>query len=303
MPDRLPPLQTLRAFEATGRRLSMTLAAEELHLTHGAVSRQIKALEDNLGVQLFRRMTRRIELTDAGLSFFGAVTRLLSELAREAENVRRSNDDNRLVVNSGVSFASKWLTSRLHKLMTRYPDFDILLEVADAPTDFAAGHVDVALRYGAGQYPAAAAERIMNETVSPVCAPDYRHRMGGLSSPAELIRCQLVHEIGMNTTWERWFSMMGQPYARTRGPGYTLGSMSIEAAIRGEGVALGRSVLVAEDLAAGRLVSLFPQARLEVEWGYDLVYRIGNQDDPKVRAFRNWIADEVREFMAGNALH
>jgi LysR family glycine cleavage system transcriptional activator len=143
----------------------------------------------------------------------------------------------------------------------------------------------------------------MNETVSPVCAPEYRDRMGGLSSPDELARCQLIHEIGMNTTWERWFSMMGLPYARTRGPGYTLGSMSIEAAIRGEGVALGRSVLVAEDFAAGRLVSLFPQAKLDVEWGYDLVYRVGNQDDPKVRAFRNWIADEVREFMSANFLH
>ncbi len=278
----------------------MTLAAEELHLTHGAVSRQIKALEDNLGVQLFRRMTRRIELTDAGASFFSAVTRLLSELVREAETVRRRNDDTRLVVNSGVSFASKWLTSRLHRLMARYPDYDILLEVADAPIDFATGHVDVALRYGAGQYPAAAAERIMNETVSPVCSPEYRDRMGGLSSPDALARCQLIHEIGMNTTWERWFAMVELPSPRMRGPGYTLGSMSIEASIRGEGVALGRSVLVAEDLAAGRLVSLFPQAKLDVEWGYDLVYRIGHQDSPKVRAFRSWIANEVREFVDAN---
>lgn len=266
------------------------------------MSRQIKALEDNLGVQLFRRMTRKIELTDAGASFFSAVTRLLSELAREAEIVRRKNEDTRLVVSSGVSFASKWLTSRLHRLMARYPDFDIHLEVTDAPVDFAAGHVDVALRYGTVQYPAAAAERIMNETVSPVCAPDYRDRMGGLLSPADLAGCQLVHEIGMTTTWERWFSMVGLPYPKMRGPGYTLGSMSIEAAIRGEGVALGRSVLVAEDIAAGRLVSPFPQARLDVEWGYDLVYRIGNQDGPKVRALRNWIADEVQKFTIDNAL-
>ena len=278
----------------------MTLAAEELHLTHGAVSRQIKALEDHLGVQLFRRMTRRIELTDAGASFFSAVTRLLSELAREAEIVRRKNDDARLVVSSGVSFASKWLTSRLHRLVARYPDFDIHLEVTDAPVDFAASHVDVALRYGAGQYPASAAERIMNETVSPVCAPDYRDRMGGLQSPSELAKCRLIHEIGMTTTWERWFSVMELPYPKTRGAGYSLGSMSIEAAIRGEGVALGRSVLVTEDLTAGRLVTLFPQARLEVEWGYDLVYRTGNRDHPKIRAFRNWMADEVREFVTAN---
>lgn len=272
----------------------MTLAAEELHLTHGAVSRQIKSLEDHLGVRLFRRMTRRIELTDAGASFFSAVTRLLSELAREAENLRRRNDGTRLVVSSGVSFASKWLTARLHRVMARYPDLDVHLEVTDAEVDFATGHVDVALRYGAGRYPAATAERIMNETVFPVCAPVYRDHMGGLRSPSELAKCRLIHEIGMNATWERWFAMMELPYPRVRGPGYSLGSMSIEAAIRGEGVALGRSVLVAEDLTAGRLVAPFPQAKLEVEWGYDLVYRTGNQDHPKVRAFRNWIVDEFR---------
>lgn len=298
MVEHLPPLQTLRAFEATARRLSMTLAAEELHLTHGAVSRQIKALEANLGAPLFRRMTRKIELTEEGASFFGTVTRLISELSREAEQLRRKNDTARLIVSSGVSFASKWLTPRLHRLMARYPEYDVHLEVTDAPVDFAAGHADVALRYGAGVYAAAVAERIMNETVSPVCTPDYRTGMGGLSSPGDLAKCRLIHEIGMTTTWERWFAMMKLPYPRMRGPGFTHGSMSIDAAIRGEGVALGRSVLVAEDLREGRLVALFPAARLDVEWGYDLVYRMGNEDHPKVRAFRNWLDDEVRAFAA-----
>ncbi len=274
----------------------MTLAAEELHLTHGAVSRQIKALEDNLGVRLFRRLTRKLELTDEGATFFAIVTRSLSELAREAEDIRRKNDTARMIVSSGVSFASKWLTPRLHRLMAGHPEFDVHLEVTDAPVDFAAGHVDVALRYGTGVYPAAMAERIMNETVSPVCTPEYRSPMGGLSSPADLARCRLIHEIGMTTTWERWFALMKLPYPKMRGPGFTHGSMSIDAAIRGEGVALGRSVLVAEDLREGRLVALFPSARLEVEWGYDLVYRIGNEHHPKVRAFRNWLAEEVREF-------
>lgn len=294
--DRLPPLQTLQAFEATGRRLSMTLAAQELHLTHGAVSRQIKALEDHLGVPLFRRLTRRIELTDAGQAFFSTVTRLLSELAREAEELRRRSDTSRLIVNCSVSFASKWLTQRLHRLIASSPDLDIHLEVTDAPVDFATSHVDVALRYGDGDYTFAASERIMNETVSPVCSPDYRDKMGGLALMEELTRCQLIHEIGMNTTWESWFAMMGLPYPGGRGPGYSHGSMSIDAAVRGMGVALGRSVLVAEDLAAGRLISLFPEAKLEVAWGYDLIYKIGNQDHPKVRAFRHWILREMREF-------
>jgi LysR family glycine cleavage system transcriptional activator len=297
MPDQLPPLQTLRAFEAAARRLSMTLAAEELHLTHGAVSRQIKALEDHLGVPLFRRLTRKIELTDAGAAYFGAISRVLSELSRETASVRRKNESAHLLISSGVSFASKWLTPRLHRLMARHPDFHIHLDVTDTPVDFAAGRVDVALRYGNGVYPGATAERIMNETVSPVCAPAYRDRMDGLKSPRDLARCVLIHEIGMTMTWQRWFEAMDLPYPKTRGPGYSHGSMSIEAAIRAEGVALGRSVLVAEDLAAGRLVSLFPKAKLEVEWGYDLAYRVGNGDHPKVRAFRSWITGEVREFL------
>jgi LysR family transcriptional regulator, glycine cleavage system transcriptional activator len=266
MTDHLPPLQTLRAFEATGRRLSMTFAAQELHLTYGADSRQIKALEDHLGMPLFRRLTRRIELTDAGHSYFSTVTRLLSELQRESEALPRQGDASRLVVNCSVSFASKWLTPRLHRLMADMPDLDVHLEVTDAAIDFATGHVDVALRYGDGRYPHAAAERIMNETVSPVCSPEYRERMGGIGVPRDLFKCQLIHEIGMNTTWERWFAMMNLPYPGTRGPGYSHGSMSIDAAIRGAGVALGRSVLVAEDLAGEKLVSPFPKAALEVEW-------------------------------------
>lgn len=240
-------------------------------------------------MQLFRRLTRKLELTEAGSTFFSAVTRVLSELGREAEALRRRNDTARLVISSGVSFASKWLTPRLHRLMARYPDYDVHLQVTDAHVDFSDGQVDVALRYGTGQYPVAAAERIMNETVSPVCTPDYRERLGGLHTPRDLVTSQLIHEIGMTTTWERWFAMMRLPYPGNRGPGYSHGSMSIEAAIRGEGVALGRSVLVAQDLAEGRLVSLFPRHRLEVEWGYDLVYRPGNHDHPKVRAMRIWI--------------
>src|SRR5690606_24425551 len=117
---------------------------------------------------------------------------------------------------------------------------DVHLEVTDAPVDFAAGQVDVALRYGAGSYPFASAERIMNENVFPVCAPAYRERMDGLALPSDRARCRLIHEVGMITTWERWFTWMSLPYPKTRGPGYSHGSMSIEAAIRGEGVALGR---------------------------------------------------------------
>ncbi len=296
MAGHLPPLQTLRAFEAAGRRLSMTLAAEELCVTHGAVSRQIKALEDDLGCRLFKRLTRKIEFTDDGANYFAAVTHLLSELARETENIRTRNTDAKLVINCSISFASKWLAQRLHRLMSCYPDYDIHLEVNENAVDFNVFSAHVVLRYGNGIYPNADSERIMDETVSPVCSPAYREKTGGIATASDLLSCKLIHENGMKTGWYRWFELFGVRGGNIRGAGYSHGSMSIEAAIRGEGVALGRSVLVAEDLASGRLVELFPAFRLNVEHGYDLIYAKGSRDHPKICAFRDWMNEEIRRF-------
>ncbi|WP_449256095.1 transcriptional regulator GcvA [Bosea sp. (in: a-proteobacteria)] len=294
--DRLPPLQTLRAFEAAGRLLSMTRAAEELNVTHGAVSRHVKALETHLGVALFRRLTRRIVLTGAGSDFLPVVARSLAELAREAERLRNLDGAARLTISTSVSFASKWLAPRLHRLMDRVPDYDVHLDVTDINVDLADGRVDAALRYGSGHYPGAMAERILDETVTPVCSPGYG---SGWSSPADLAGCTLLHEDRMPANWDRWFAMAGPDKPGKRGPAFSHGSLAIEAALRGEGVALGRSVLVAEDLAAGRLVAPFPALRLEAGRGYDLVYRPGSQDHPKLRAVRAWLADEIRLFPVG----
>ncbi|MDC0711715.1 transcriptional regulator GcvA [Stigmatella sp. ncwal1] len=298
--DRLPPLQTLRAFEAAGRLLSMTLAAKELHVTHGAVSRHIKTLENHLGVALFRRLTRRIVLTEAGAEFHVAVARLLGELTREAERLRAQDSVARLTISTSVSFASKWLAPRLHRLKDRHPELDIHLDVTDVNVDLNDGQVDAAVRYGSGRYRHVLAERILEETVTPVCSPAYRTKMGGLSAPASLVGCTLLHEDRMLANWEQWFALAGVDRARSgRGPAYSHGSMAIDAAIRGEGVALGRSALVADDIAAGRLIAPFPQLRLKAERGYELVYRTGNRDHPKVGALRDWLADEIRVFLTG----
>jgi LysR family transcriptional regulator, glycine cleavage system transcriptional activator len=297
--DRLPPLQTLRAFEATGRLLSMTLAAEELHVTHGAVSRHIKTLENHLGVALFRRLTRRIVLTEAGAEFLSVVTRALGDLTREAERIRTHDSVVRLKINASVSFANKWLEPRLHRLKALHPELDVHLDVTDTYVDLNDREADVAIRYGSGRYPRVLAERILEETVTPVCSPAYRKKMGGLSSVTSLARCTLLHEDRMLANWEQWLALAGVKGVRSdRGSAYSHGSMVIEAAIRGEGVALGRSVIVADDIAAGRLVAPFPQFRLKSERGHDLVYRIGSRNDPKVCALRDWLADEIRLFLA-----
>ncbi|OLL27187.1 LysR family transcriptional regulator [Burkholderia sp. SRS-W-2-2016] len=297
--DRLPPLQTLRAFEATARLMSMTLAAEELHVTHGAVSRHVKTLETHLGVPLFRRLTRRIVLTDEGAEFHAAVARLLGELTREAERLRANESGSRMTISTSVSFASKWLAPRLHSLKTLHPELDIHLDVTDLNVDLEDGLVDAAVRYGAGRYAGAQSERILEEFVTPVCSTRYRDEMGGLPDPASLTRCTLLHEARMLANWDQWFAFAGVDRRRTvRGSAYSHGSMAIEAAIRGEGVALGRSVLVRDDIMAGRLVAPFPQLQLKAERGYDLVYRVGSRDDRKVKVLRDWLTSEVQRFLA-----
>jgi LysR family glycine cleavage system transcriptional activator len=295
--DRLPPLQTLRAFEATGRLLSMTLAAQELHVTHGAISRHIRALEDNLGQALFLRLTRRIVLTEAGAELHAVVARLLGELASEAQRLRGDDSGLRLTVSTSVSFASKWLAPRLPRLREACRPFDVQMDVSDLNVDVRTGHVDAAIRYGFGRYPHAMAERILEESVTPVCSPDYLKSCGGLSAPVQLMRCVLLHEAGMMANWEQWFALSGLGRKRPpRGPRYSHGSMAVEAAIRGEGVALARSTLVVDDIAAGRLVAPFPTLRLKAERGYDLVYRVGERDHPKTVALRQWLTEEVQVF-------
>lgn len=207
----------------------------------------------------------------------------------------------RLTISTSVSFASKWLASRLHRLKALHPELDIHLDVTDTNIDMNSGQADVAVRYGRGRYPQAQAERIMQETVTPVCSPAYQTQMGGLKTPENLTKCTLLHEDRMKANWEQWFAAAGVDAGRTiRGPAYSHGSMAIEAAIRGEGVVLGRSALVADDTAAGRLVAPFAHIKLKAEKAYDLVYRIGNREHPKVCALRDWLAEEIRLFQSND---
>lgn len=292
--DRLPPLQTLRAFEATGRLSSMTLAAAELHVTHGAISRQIRKLEEHLGLKLFFRLTRQIILTEEGAEFHHAVTRILGELTRESERLQIRNPARSLRISTSVSFASKWLAPRLNRFRQRYPEFDIHLDVTDINVDLNNGQVDAAIRYGLGHYRDASSERILNETVTPVCSPAFLDAHNGLKEIKELSECILLHEDRMLANWESWFALAGMKNFRShQGSLWTLGSMATESAIRGEGVALGRSVLIADDVAAGRLVIPFPQYKLMAERGYDLVYRSGYQHTFKVGILRQWLSEEM----------
>lgn len=298
MPATPPPLQTLRAFEATGRFLSMALAASELNLTPGAISRQIRTLEDDLGVRLFRRMTRSLAMTEEGAALYQVVSRCLADLAREAERLRATDASARFTLTTSVSF-SRWLAPRLAGLMQQMPDVDVRLDVSDINVDLTDGRVDAAIRYGNGPYPGASCERLLDETIGPVCAPDYRARMDGIPTPADLLACNLIreervlHDDRRLPGWERWFLTVGVDGHHRKGPTLSHGSLVIEAALRGEGVALGRSALVADDIAAGRLIALFPDLAVPAGLGYDLVYRTGEADNPRINVLRNWLMREI----------
>ncbi len=290
---RLPPLKTLADFAAAGRYLSFTKAAEELGVTHGAVSRQIKALEDFLGQPLFRRLTRRIELTEAGRAYLPAVQRLLDELASETDRVRQAGGGRRLTVSTGVSFAMKWLAPRLPRFQSAHPAIEFHLDVSDQVPDLERGFADAAVFHGTGRFPGLVAERVFDETVVPVCAPALLRQGPALRNPADLLSRVLLHEDRMLPDWPHWFAAQGVTGIDTaRGPRFSHGSLLLEATARGEGVALGRSLLMAEDLAAGRLVKPLGDLSLPAERGFDLLYPAGALQRPAVVSFRAWLLQE-----------
>ena len=293
MARRLPPLKALPDFEAAARHLSFTKAADELHVTHGAVSRQVKALEEHLGVTLFRRLNRTLLLTDEGQAYVAVVRELLERLAEATDRLKKRDERGGLTVSTSGSFAIKWLVPRLARFRTAHPEIDVRLQANDALIDFARDDVDIAIRYGRGQYPGLKAERLMTEDFVPVCSPALLKGPHPLRTPEDLRHYALLHEEGTQINWRMWLMAAGvEGVDPTRGPIYSHSSMVMVAAINGEGVALGRAALIAEDLAAGRLVKPFDLA-LAAEWAYYVVYPPRALTRPKVAAFRNWLLEET----------
>jgi LysR family transcriptional regulator, glycine cleavage system transcriptional activator len=290
---RLPPLKALPDFEAAARHLSFTKAADELHVTHGAVSRQVKSLEDFLGVQLFRRLNRSLRLTDEGQAYVSTVRVLLEELADATDRVRKRDEQGGLVVSTTMSFTIKWLVPRLARFRERYPEIDVRVQAEDQVVDFARDGVDIGIRYGRGQYPGLKADRLINDDFVPVCSPALREGEHPLREPGDLKYHALLHEMGTQIDWRMWLMAAGvEGIDPSRGPVYSHSSLIIQAAINGEGVALGRTALIIEDLAAGRLVVPF-DITLKAEYAYYVVYPPRAVERAKVRAFRDWLLEEA----------
>jgi len=292
MARKLPPLNALRAFDAAAHHLSFTRAAAELFVTHGAVSRQIRLLEEWLGVALFRREHRAVVLTEAGQAYAQAVRESLDRLAEATQQLRARDRAGRLNVATSDSFAALWLVPRLGRFRAQHAEVDLRLSTSDRLIDLAREGFDMAIRYGRGVYPGLEAEHLMTEDLSPVCSPALLEGPEGLRRPEDLGRVTLLHD-DMRQDWRMWLMAAGiEGIDSTRGPSYEHSNLVIQAAVQGEGVALGRGALVAGDLAAGRLVQPF-DISLRADFAYYVVHPPGALARPKVRAFRDWLMEEA----------
>ena len=294
-------LNALRAFEASARHQSFSLAAQELNVTPAAVGQLVRTLEDWLGSPLFVRSTSgraRLVTTEVAEQALPDIRAGLERLAVGLERLRSGSAGGVLTVAVSPAFAAKWLLPRIERFQAAWPETDLRLDTSLKPVDFVAQRIDVGVRYGRGQWPGLAAEKLMDEEVYPVCAPALL-ATATLQAPGDLRGQVLIHDQSVDTStgfasWQAWLRHAGvQGVPTDRGLRINNSAAVLQAAIDGQGVALARSVMAHDDLAAGRLVRLFPQVRLESTLAYYVVYRPECIAQPKVAAFRDWLLREA----------
>ena len=300
MSARLPALNALRAFEVSARHLSFRLAAEELSVTPAAVSQQVRGLERQLGLALFHRRVRALELTAAGRAALPHLSDGFERLLAGVEAMRLADRTDFLTVSVAPSFGARWLVPRLERLRRAHPEFEVRIDAKDALANFASDGVDVAVRYGRGVYPSAVSECLLVVDAFPVCSPALLAGRAPLERPADLAGWPLLHSSWADLPdavpgWAMWLRAAGADGVDPA-PGPRLGSdsMLVEAALAGQGVALASDALAGDELAAGRLVRPFPPALFErTAFCYHLVYPERHRTTAKVQAFRAWLFDEI----------
>ena len=297
---KLPPLNALRAFEAAGRHLSFTKAAEELNVTPAAVSQQIRTLEDFIGTPLFRRVTRGLFLTDTGQEALPILGDGFDQLEEAASRMRARENAGLLTVSAAPSFAAKWLVHRLHRFQEKYPDINIRLDATLNIVDFDRDRVDVAIRFGLGDYPGMHVTHLMDEDVCPVCSPELMAGKHPLLTPEDLRHHTLIHtdwgaQADVQPDWTMWLKAAGVEDVNARkGPVFTTEVLAIEAAMDGHGIALINRSIIQQDLIKGRLVQPYPLA-LSSNFGIFFVSPERTAEMPKIAAFREWILLEIEE--------
>jgi len=291
---RLPSLNALKAFEASARHESFTRAAGELCVTQGAVSQQVKALEEDLGVRLFRREHQRLAITEAGRDYLGVVRDAFDRLSTGTERMLQRQGSGLLNVSTSPNFAAKWLVHRLGRFSEAHAEIDLRISASVHHVDFAREEVDLAVRHGDGRWPGLDVSRLCAEELFPVCSPALLRGSRPLRAPDDLRRYPLLHANDA-THWTRWLERAGVSGVNVeKGVVFNQASMAIDAAIQGQGVAMARTALAAWDLLSGRLVRPFPLA-LEAPFALWIVCPRATADLPKIATFRQWLLAEAVE--------
>lgn len=280
---KLPSLNALRAFEASARHCSFTLAAQELHVTQGAVSHQIKALEEELGLALFERQPNQLQLTRAGQQYLDAVRDAFDRIERATGELHLPAGQQRLCISTSPNFAAKWLGPRLGEFAARHPDLELRLEQSEERANFIRDGIDLAVRYGVGPWPGLECLRLGDEFLLPVCAPS----LAAPTTPEELAALPLLHVDGRDA-WSGWFAAQGRPAQPAGGIVFSHEGAAIDAAIAGQGVALARASLVSRALLQGLLVAPLPLSAALAE-AYWLVWPPARAGDPKLGMFADWL--------------
>ena len=298
-PDRFPPLNALRAFEAAARRLSFTKAAEELNVTPGAISQQIRQLEDFAGTPLFKRTGRSVLLTDAAQACLPMVHEAFEKIAEAGRQMRQPARRGRVMVACAPSFAAKWLAPKLDNFHQSHPGIEAWLSADMQLTDFNSADADIAIRYGTGDYEGLKSEKLLEETVLPVCSPQLLHGADAIRKPADLGAHTLIHDESPENDpscpdWSSWLAARNiTGVDATRGPRFNQAVLVIEAATNGRGVALAKRAIAQAELDAGRLVAPFADGSTAIDFSYWIVWPRGRHLSPDVRAFIAWVKNEA----------
>ncbi|MGL6260423.1 transcriptional regulator GcvA [Vibrio sp. WXL103] len=300
-------LNALKAFEASARHRSFSGAAAELYVTPAAVGQLVRSLEEWLGEPLFIRSNSgkyRLTLTEAAERALPDIQSGFEQLALGLEKMKQSPTCGVLNVTVSPAFAAKWLLPKLHRFQSAYPDTDVRLDMSRHSIDFVTQHIDIGVRYGVGQWAGLSAEKLMDEEVFPVCSPTLLKEKS-FAKPEDLLNETLIHDTSIEKhqafpTWQQWLEKAGSA-EHTAEHNLKINNSAgvLQSAIDGAGIALARSVMAKDDLAAGRLVRLFPEVSFESSLAYYIVYKQEDVELVRIQVFKAWLLQEV----ADNAAH
>lgn len=285
-----PSFEALRVFEVAARHGSFSRAAEELHVTHGAISHRIKSLESQLRTVLFRRRGNNMMLTEDGTKLFAGVNLAIGEIGRSIDRLGAQRERSELTVSLLPVMAARWLIPRLSRFHVRHPNIGINIRTSLTLANFEVDGVDVAIRYGPGKWSGLRAIKLADEELFPVCSPNFNE--GRLpTKPNELLKLPLLRDL--NLPWEKWFSYVGVSWkGEIQGTSFTDANLVLQAAVGRQGIALARSSIVADEISSGRLVKLFEQS-LPTPYSHFIVYPERSEKLRNLVLFRDWLLEEA----------